>query len=144
MSETYSILNLKKYAESIRKNASISIFQNEKILNIEGLTLPNTINGYITIKQVCFIIKNHVVGYSSENKPIIDEHGYNNAFEEVRGWIANCIFSKLAANNILECNWDNEKKEMMFWIEKEKEEFLPLFHKWLVKWLQSNDVDNSA
>ena len=65
------------------------------------------------------MIKSHSVGFDEDNKYLIDEDGYNNVFEEIREWIYQVGLCKLAARGSLECSWDSDLNEMVFWPTEE-------------------------
>jgi hypothetical protein len=106
MSEIYSISDLDRYAESIRKNAALSFteFYHENL------------DDFISIVQTTNLIKNNCIGEDEDGNFLIDEDSYNRTFEEVRMWIYNVGLAKLAAEGRVECAWDDELNEMIFWL----------------------------
>jgi hypothetical protein len=106
MSEIYSISDLDRYAESIRKNAALSFteFYNENL------------DDFISIVQTTNLIKSNCIGEDEDGNFLIDEDSYNRTFEEVRMWLYNVGLAKLAAEGRIECAWDDKLNEMIFWL----------------------------
>lgn len=105
MSEVYSILNVELFAQSMRKNVALG-FSKDQQENLDDL---------ISLNQITTMIRNHSVGFDEENKYLIDEEGYNNIFEETREWIYQVGLCRLASRGDLECAWDSNLNEMVFW-----------------------------
>lgn len=106
MSDIYSINDLDRYAESIRKNAALSFteFYNENL------------DDFISIGQTTNLIKTNSIGEDEEGNLLIDEDSYNNTFDQVRTWLYNVGLAKLAAAGKVECAWDDTLNEMVFWM----------------------------
>ena len=107
MSEVYSIMDMERYATSLRANAAMTYAKSD---------ITTRLDEYITIPQVCTLIDNNIVGHDDEDRPLIDENGYNTIFEEIRVWLYNASLARLAANDEVQCAWDDELNEMVFWI----------------------------
>ena len=107
MSEVYSIMDMERYATSLRANAAMTYAKSD---------ITTRLDEYITIPQVCTLIDNNIVGHDDEDRPLIDENGYNAIFEEIRVWLYNASLAHLAANDEVQCAWDDELNEMVFWI----------------------------
>ena len=107
MSEVYSIMDMERYATSLRANAAMTYAKSD---------ITTRLDEYITIPQVCTLIDNNIVGHDDEDRPLIDENGYNTIFEEIRVWLYNASLARLAANDEVQCAWDDELNEMIFWI----------------------------
>lgn len=107
MSEVYSIMDMERYATSLRANAAMTYAKSD---------ITTRLDEYITIPQVCTLIDNNIVGHDDEDRPLIDENGYNAIFEEIRVWLYNASLAHLAANDEVQCAWDDDLNEMVFWI----------------------------
>ena len=104
MNDSFIINDIEKLAYSIRKNASLSISPDSS----------EDLDNFISINQMKALIQNNVV--SSDNGDLIlDEEGYENIFEEAAAWIINIGLAKLAAEDKIQCAWDDESNEMIFW-----------------------------
>jgi hypothetical protein len=110
MNESYVINNLEQYAESIRKNAALSFSENYD----EDLDL------YITISQVCQMVEQNAIGIDEEDRYIIDEESYDTTFDQIRTRLYNIGLARLAASGEIECAWDSDANEMVFWIPESK------------------------
>ncbi len=110
MSEVHAILNLDKYAAYIRRRAAISFTEE----------YGEDLNEFITIKQTMDMIVEHSIGQDEKGLYLIDENAHKNLFEDVRLRIYNSGLSKLASKDLLECAWDENKGEMIFWAKKKK------------------------
>ena len=111
MSEVYSIMDMERYATSLRANAAMTYAKSD---------ITTRLDEYITIPQVCTLIDNNIVGHDEKDRPLIDENGYNTIFEEIRVWLYNASLARLAANDEVQCAWDDDLNEMVFWIPEEE------------------------
>ena len=103
--DTYAIMNLEKYADFLRNKVAQS-FSEEYSENLDD---------FVTIKQTCQLIEEHSKGKDESGRLLISESGYEKLFEAVTNRVYNCGLSKLASKDLIECAWDNEKNEMVFW-----------------------------
>ena len=110
MSDVYSINNLKLYAESIRKNAALSFCEN----------YSENLYDYISIGQMIDIMKQNSIGMDDDGNYLIDEDSYDLIFDETRTRLYNVGLTKLAAEGKIECAWDDDKNEMIFWEKDSK------------------------
>lgn len=111
MSEIYSIMNLEKYAEYMRKRAALSYSEN----------YTENLDEFITNEQVCGLIIENSVGVDENGKYLLSEESHENLFEAIRLRLYNTGLAKLAAEGHLECAWDEEKQEMIFWSSGSKD-----------------------
>lgn len=112
MSEAYVITDLDGYAEQMREAAAKSIADDTK----------ENLDEYINLTEVKEIVSSWCVGYDHEERPILDEDANQNIFEDIRIWITNIGLAKLAAKGFVECAWDDDVNEMVFWYNGEKNE----------------------
>lgn len=110
MSEIYSIINTEKYAAYVRKRAALSYAENYK----------EDLDEFVTIGQVCKLIKEFSIGNDENGKYLISEDGYDKLLEAIKLRLYNCGLSKLAVSGHLECAWDDQKNEMIFWSSDNK------------------------
>jgi hypothetical protein len=111
----YAIADLKSYAIKIRELAAENISTNYQNDNLED---------YITLNQMINLIKSECLGFDEQDRPILDETINDSIFTQTSVWIYNVGLSKLASKGFVECSWDNDKNEMIFWpskIEKSNE-----------------------
>ena len=105
MSEVYAITNLEGYAAQMRDAAAKSLSENHN----------DNLDDYISINQIVNLVKNECVGFDDEDRPLLDEDTNEKIFENTAVWIHNVGLAKLAAQDLVECAWDDELNEMVFW-----------------------------
>jgi hypothetical protein len=108
MSEVYSVLDLDGYADAVRSEAAS--------LADSSLGKETDLNEFITLKEVSGIIILHSLGYDSEDNHIIDHDTHNDIVDEIQSWIFNIGLAKLAGSNKIECAWDDNLNDMVFWL----------------------------
>ena len=104
--ETYSIIDLEGYAKAMRDGAASS-FEKEYTENLDD---------FITVNQVINLIKKNNLGQDEDGYFLINEDIFNQVFEEIRDWLYGVGLSKLASTGYVECAWDNDSNEMIFWL----------------------------
>lgn len=108
MDEIHAIMNLDKYAAYIRKRAAMSFSED----------YGEDLDEFITIKQTSDMIVENSMGKDEKGLYLINESSHKKLFEQIRLRIYNAGLSKLAAKDMLECAWDDNKGEMVFWAKK--------------------------
>jgi hypothetical protein len=108
MSEVYSVMNLDKYAAYMRKKAATAISEDDS----------QKLDEFITVRQAALMIEEHSIGKDEDGRLLLDDDSHERLFESIKTRIYNCGLSKLAAEGLLECAWDSEKDEMVFWAER--------------------------
>jgi hypothetical protein len=61
------------------------------------------------------LVKSNCLGYDDNNQPLLNEKTNEKIYEETAVWIHNAGLAKLSANDLVECAWDDELNEMIFW-----------------------------
>lgn len=107
--EVYAISNLEGYAHQIREASAKNLSENSS---------NDDLNEFISIGQIINMIKNECLGFDSMDRPLLDEITNEKIFENVTVWIHNVGLAKLAAKDLVECAWDNENNEMIFWAKE--------------------------
>ena len=110
MSELYAIIDLEGYATQMREAAAKSICD----------TSEDDLNGYISLNQIFGLVKEHCHGYDDEDRPLLNEDSNEQIFEDIAIWIHDVGLAKLAAQDLIECAWDNDQNEMVFWAKENK------------------------
>lgn len=105
--QIYSITDLDGYASSIRVSVANSF--------AEGHT--EDLDEYITIEQSKDIIIGYSLGQDEDGNYLIDEESFNNSFDDMREWFYEAGLSKLAAKGLVECAWDDDLNQMIFWVK---------------------------
>ena len=110
MSELYAIVDLQGYLTQMREAAAKSICGNT----------DDNLDEYISLNQMIGLVKQHCKGYDNEDRPLFDEISNEQIFEDIAIWIHDVGLAKLAAKDLIECAWDNESNEMVFWAKEDK------------------------
>lgn len=98
----YKVKNLNKFAISLGKIAAKN----------SGFT-HEELKSYIKISN----IKNMILQYGNrldDGSITIDEEATNIIYAEIFDWLVGVDLATLAANDIIDCYWDNEKNDMIF------------------------------
>jgi hypothetical protein len=104
--QVYSITDVQGYVSQMREAAANNISKNSSEDNLDN---------YISINQMIGLVESNCLGYDDNNHPLLNEDNNQKIFEEVSVWIHNVGLAKLAAENLVECAWDDELNEMVFW-----------------------------
>lgn len=103
---TYALTDVHGYAFDMRLAAADHICENND---------EDDLDSYISINQILNIIEEQNLGYDDENRPLINQQITEDIFETIAVWIHNVGISKLAGLNLIECAWDSELNDMVFW-----------------------------
>lgn len=109
--KNYAIIDLNGYATQMREAAAASISENYHDENLDE---------YITLDQMIGLVKKECIGFDELDRPVLDENSNEVIFEQTATWIHNVGLARLAAKDLVECAWDNDSNEMIFWA-KEKQ-----------------------
>ena len=104
--EVYAITDIYVYVSQMREAAANSISEDSSNDNLDH---------YISLNQMVGLVKSNCLGYDENDYPILDEKTNQQIFEEATIWIHNIGLAKLAAKDLVECAWDDELNEMVFW-----------------------------
>lgn len=106
--EVYAITDLEGYVSQMRDAAAKSLSDDYN----------ENLDEFISVGQMTNMIKNECLGFDDENRPLLDEDTNERIFENTAVWIHNVGLAKLAAQDLVECAWDNEINDMIFWIKE--------------------------
>ena len=112
MSEVYAIIDVNGYVTQMREAAANSISPDCK----------DNLDEYISLGQMTNLVEEFCLGHDDENRPLLDEDTNEFLFEEIALWIHNIGLAKLAAQDLVECAWDDKVNEMVFWAKETKKE----------------------
>ena len=104
--EIYAITNINGYVSQMREAAANSISDD---------TSQDNLDHYISLRQMVDLVNNNCLGFDENQYPLLDEESNQKIFEEVTTWIHNVGLARLAALDMVECAWDDELNEMVFW-----------------------------
>ena len=110
--ENYSIIDLEGFAKSLRAGVASSFEEN----------YTESLDGFISVNQVINLVKKNNLGKDEENNYIINEKVFDDIFNEIREWFYSVGLSKLASAGYVDCAWDNDSNEMVFWLANEAKE----------------------
>lgn len=108
MSEVYAITDVEGYATQMREAAAHSICENH----------TDDIDSYISLSQMINLVKSQCLGFDDEKRPLLDEDTNEKIFEDAAIWIHNVGLAKLAAQDLVECAWDDNVNDMIFWAKE--------------------------
>lgn len=108
MSEVYAIVDLDGYAKEMREAAAKSLAE----------SYDENLDEFITIPQMINLVKTECVGFDDDDRPLLDEDSNSKIYESTVTWIHNIGLAKLAAQGLIECAWDDNSNEMIFWANK--------------------------
>jgi len=104
--QVYAIVDVQGYVTQMREVAADNISENSSQDNLDN---------YISIDQMIGLVKSNCLGYDDNNCPLLNERSNQKIFDEITIWIHNIGLAKLAAQDLVECAWDDELNEMVFW-----------------------------
>ena len=113
--ESYSIIDLEGYAKAMRDGAASS-FEKDYTENLDD---------FISIPQVINMIKGNNLGFDSEGNYLINEQIFDDVFNDIRNWFYEVGLCKLAAKGFVDCAWDDESNEMVFWLANKDKTEIP-------------------
>jgi hypothetical protein len=103
----YEIRDINKFAKSLGKIAAKDIGFSTKELK-----------SYIKVSHIKNLIIENCKSLDN-GKLMINEKITYRIYNEIVNWLVGSELARMAAENILECHWDNEKNTMMFNYNKE-------------------------
>jgi hypothetical protein len=113
LDKTYVITNLDGYANKMIQSVLEAL--GEKLEDIQDH------DKYITLEQMKGIINENSIGFDLEHRPFLNINSSEKIFEATVVWVKNTILARLAAKDLVECAWDDEKNDWVFWYKEDKE-----------------------
>lgn len=107
--EKFIIKQINNFCKTIR---------NEVVNSFPTVIANNIIDEFITIEQ-CKTIVFDRCEIDDDGMPVVDENIYSQILIDIGQQIHQSALSKLAANDIIECAWDDKKNEMIFWAKSQ-------------------------
>jgi hypothetical protein len=116
MSEkVYAISNVSGYATQLREAAAKSICDSS----------TDNLDDYISINQLVALVKEKCIGFDDKNRPMLNETINEDIFHITTNWIHDVGLAKLAAKDLVECAWDDESNQMIFWSKETHQDDKP-------------------
>lgn len=112
MSKVYAITNLDGYSTEMRKAAADAFCDNN----------TDNLDDYISLYQMKRLVKEHCIGYDNQDHPLLNEETSEMILEEAAVWINNVGLAKLAGKDLIECSFDDEVNDFIFWSKKKETE----------------------
>lgn len=103
--DIYIIKDLTSYATEARKSVVLNIF--------DGYV--DDIDDFITLNETLDIIKNNCFGIDENNSLLLNEETNQKIYEKIGQFIYGIQLSRMCTDGILECAWDSESNNMIFW-----------------------------
>lgn len=113
--ENYSIVDMNGYASAMRENVAKSFSED----------YSENLDEFISLEQVIGLVEQHSLGLDEESNHIINEEVFNDIFDDLREWMYSVGLSKLASKGFVECAWDNDLNEMVFWLADKNKTSIP-------------------
>lgn len=110
MNEIYTITDLDGYIHQVRATAANFLTEN----SFE----EDDLDDFISVRQLTNLVRNSCIGFDDNDRPLLDEDTNEKIFETTVTWIHNVGLAKLAGQDLIECAWDDENNEMIFWPKK--------------------------
>jgi hypothetical protein len=101
----YAIVDIHGYVSQMRDAAAKNISPD----------YDENLDEYISLDQMTNLVEEFCLGHDANNRPLLDEDTNEKIFEETSSWIHGVGLAKLAAKDLIECAWDNELNDMIFW-----------------------------
>lgn len=113
--ENYSIVDINSFASLIRENVAKSFTED----------YSENLDEFISLEQTIDLVEKHSLGQDDDGCHIINEEVFNDIFNDLREWLYGVGLSKLAAKGFVECAWDDEANEMVFWLSDKGKTSIP-------------------
>jgi len=113
--ENYSVLDMTGFATTIRENVASSFAED----------YSENLDEFISLNQVIELIEQHSLGQDDDGYHIINEEVFNDIFNDLSEWLYGVGLAKLAAKGYVECAWDNDQNEMVFWLSDKSQTSVP-------------------
>lgn len=104
--QTFSISDMSGFVATIRNGAAESICED----------FTENLDDFVTLPQIKQLVINQSIGQDETGCYLITEEIFDNIFEDIRNSIYQAGLAKLAASNKIECAWDDELNDMVFWL----------------------------
>ena len=111
----YVIDDINGFAYHIRDNVAKSFTE----------TYTENLDEFISIQQIINLVASKSKRKDKEGKFIINENIFNDIFDDIRIWLYEVGLARLAGKNLLECAWDSDANEMIFWIADKNQTQIP-------------------
>jgi hypothetical protein len=80
---------------------------------------PEDVFIFCSRQQIESIINESCLGFDENDNPIINREIYAEICDNICQTVQNASLAKLASEGYLECAWDNDLNDMVFWLPDE-------------------------
>ena len=109
MSEVYAIVDLDGYVREMRDAAAKTLAEDHE----------ENLDEFISVNQMINLVKSECIGFDDNERPMLNEDANEMIYEKTVAWIHNAGLAKLAAQGLIECAWDSNLNEMIFWSKQD-------------------------
>lgn len=109
MSEIYAIVDLDGYVREMRDAAAKTLAEDHE----------ENLDEFINVNQMINLVKSECIGFDDNERPMLNEDANEMIYEKTVAWIHNAGLAKLAAQGLIECAWDSNLNEMIFWSKQD-------------------------
>ena len=106
---TFVVTNTNDFATILRRNVVEELSLAKEYKNLDEL---------ISIPQILQMITKYTLGLDEDRNPILNEDIDTDLFDEALEYVSQIHLCKLCAADKLQCAWDDESNEMVFWADK--------------------------
>jgi hypothetical protein len=106
-SKIYAITDIDGYLTQMRETAAMALSDNS--------SKQDNLDNFISLGQMKGLFEEYCLGFDDDDRPLLNEESNERIFEETSIWIHSVSLAKLAAKDMIECCWDDENNEMVFW-----------------------------
>jgi hypothetical protein len=114
--QVYAITDVQGYVSQMREVAAKALSENSE---------QDDLDSYISLNQMINLLNEHCLGFDDNDRPLLNENANEKIFEETSVWIHSVGLAKLAAKDLVECAWDEQSNEMVFWAKETNKDEKP-------------------
>ena len=104
--ETYAVTNMQVYTRDVRLMAADEMGFAGKASELDD---------YVSLGQVENFVHLHCHGYDEQGHPLLSVQDNFDIFSELYEMLEGVATAKLCGLDLVECAWDSESNEMIFW-----------------------------
>jgi hypothetical protein len=114
--QVYAITDVQGYVSQMRAVAAKALSEDSE---------QDDLDSYISLNQMINLLNEHCLGFDDNDRPLLNENANEKIFEETSVWINSVGLAKLAAKDLVECAWDEQSNEMVFWAKETNKDEKP-------------------
>jgi hypothetical protein len=114
--QVYAITDIQGYVSQMREVAAKALSENSE---------EDDLDSYISLNQMINLLNENCLGFDDNDRPLLNQNANEKIFEEASVWIHSVGLAKLAAKDLVECAWDEQSNEMVFWTKETNKDEKP-------------------